>query len=106
MKAQGLEGGDWTGVHANVLGFEPWCDYAYFSPHYHIVGCFRLKEQSDMFIRRTGWVYKNVSMSECHHAENQEGVRRIFAYVLTHHSMNDGDFVTLYEPVLVPVGSI
>lgn len=87
MKAQGLEGGDWVGVHANVLGFKSWRDYAVFSPHFHVVGYFKLKEQSDAFIRRTGWVYKNVSMSERHHAEGFEDVRRIFTYILTHHSI-------------------
>lgn len=87
MKAMGLEGGDWDGVHANVLGLKSWRDYAYFSPHFHIVGYFKLKEQSDDFIRRTGWVYKNISMSERHHAENKDGVCRIFAYVLTHHAI-------------------
>lgn len=87
MKAMGLEGGDWVGVHANVLGLKSWRDYVYFSPHFHIVGYFKLKEQSNDFIRRTGWVYKNISMSERHRAEGYGDVCRIFAYILTHHAI-------------------
>lgn len=86
MKAQCLEGGDWDAVHVNLLGFNSWRRYVKFSPHYHIVGSFKLKEKSNDFVRRTGWVYSNISMKKRHRAEGYEDVRRILTYVLTHHA--------------------
>lgn len=96
MKARGLDGGDWVGIHANVLGLGSWREYVVFSPHFHIVGYFKLKEKSNDFVRRTGWVYKNISVAEHRYAENQEGVRRIFAYALTHHAIAKGKHNVTY----------
>ncbi|HEY9758841.1 MAG TPA: hypothetical protein V6C97_26975 [Oculatellaceae cyanobacterium] len=90
MKIQGLKGGSWVGVHADVLGLDDWRDYAVFSPHFHIVGYFKLKEQSDEFYHRTGWTYKNITWSKRHRAEGHKDIRRIFAYVLTHHAVVPG----------------
>lgn len=90
MEAAGMKGGSWDGIHSDVLGLGDWRNYAVFGPHFHIVGYFSMKEKSNEFQKRTGWVYKNISWSKRHHAEDKDAVRRIFSYLLTHHSVSKG----------------
>lgn len=96
MRALGLEGGLWAGVHADVLRLPSVDDYTVFSPHYHIVGFFRLKEKSNEFFKRTGWTYKNISWAKRHRVESKEDVKKIVTYQLTHHAVSVGKHAVTY----------
>lgn len=80
--------GSWEAIHENILGLPSVSDYLVFSPHFHIVGYFKMKQKSNEFYKETGWTYKNISWSKGRGSENQEGVTKIFAYLLTHHAIN------------------
>lgn len=86
VKAAGKKMGTWEAIHENVLDLPSHLDYLVFSPHFHIVGFFKLKQRSNEFFNETGWTYKNISWSKGRGSENQEGVTRIFSYLLTHHA--------------------
>ncbi|HEX3037301.1 MAG TPA: hypothetical protein VHT73_19630, partial [Thermodesulfobacteriota bacterium] len=90
IKAAGKKMGSWEGVRENVLGLPSREDYLIFSPHFHIVGYFRLKQKSSDFYKETGWTYKNISWSKGRGSEEQDGVFKIFAYILTHHYHESG----------------
>lgn len=98
MRRNDIPGGYWEGLHKNALvsGFlngrliESWRDCVEFSPHWHIVGFFKLKERSDSFYERTGWTYKNVSMEKYHEPLDFEGAKRTIAYLCTHHRIEKG----------------
>jgi len=98
MQEKGIEGGNWVGIHQNILRFgylngrliDTWLDYVEFAPHWHIIGFFKLKEKSDAFYERTGWTYKNVSMEKYHEPLNKDGVRGTLRYLCTHHRIEKG----------------
>jgi len=90
IRAAGKKMGSWDGVRENILGLPSSEDYIVFSPHFHIVGFFRLKQKSNQFYKKTGWTYKNISWSKGRGSENQEGVFKIFSYILTHHYHEPG----------------
>jgi hypothetical protein len=83
----GVRGGWWAGVRANVLGLPSVADYLEEGPHFHFTGCFFIKETSDHFFKRTGWVYKNITISHGRLYETKEALRKIVAYQLEHHSI-------------------
>lgn len=93
-----LKVNNWIAVHQNILKgsfisgreIRSWRDYVYFSPHWHIVGFFKLKERSNVFYERTGWTYKNVSWEKYHEALDKAGARRTIAYLCTHHRYQKG----------------
>lgn len=97
-KAGTLKVSNWIAVHQNILkgsvingrSIETWHDYVEFSPHWHIVGYFKLKERSDSFYERTGWTYKNVSWEKYHEALDKDGAKRTIAYLCTHHRYQKG----------------
>lgn len=90
IKAAGKKMGSWDGVRENILGLPSREDYLVFSPHFHIVGYFKLDQKSNDFYYETGWTYKNISWSKGRGSENKEGVKKIFAYILTHHYHEPG----------------
>ena len=90
VKAAGKKMGSWEAIHENILGLPSTSDYLVFSPHFHIVGYFKLKQKSNEFYNETGWTYKNISWSKGRGSENQEGVTKMFAYLLTHHAHEPG----------------
>lgn len=77
--------GYWQDVQANILGLGSREDYLRFSPHYHIIGFFKLKQKSSDFEKETKWTYKNISMSKGRGEEDKESVNRILSYIFTHH---------------------
>lgn len=85
IKAAGKKMGSWDGVRENILGLPSPEDYLVFSPHFHIVGYFRIKQKSSDFYKQTGWTYTNISRKHGRGSENQDGVFKIYSYILTHH---------------------
>lgn len=77
MKAMGLEGGEWDGVHANVLGLESWRDYAYFSPHFHIVVTSSLKSSLTSL---SGVLVGFIRISQCLNVTMQRMKKESVAY--------------------------
>ena len=73
-----------------------------FSPHWHIVGYFKLKERSDHFYERTGWTYKNISWEKYHEALDKDSARRTIAYLCTHHRYQKGRQSVTYFGVAAP----
>lgn len=52
IRAAGKKMGSWDGVRENILGLPSPEDYIVFSPHFHVVGFFRLKQSLISFIRK------------------------------------------------------
>jgi hypothetical protein len=110
LQERGIKGGPWLGVHKNVLRFgyldgrliDSWLDYVEFAPHWHIVGYFKLKERSDSFESRTGWVYTNVSVSKYHAPLDRAGAKRTLAYLCTHHRVEKGKQSVTYFGIASP----
>lgn len=73
----------WKLVHQDILKLGSWKDYVYWSPHFHIIGYFPdIKEKSDDFESRTGWIYKNLKATD--------SICRSVSYLLTHHAYRPG----------------
>jgi hypothetical protein len=110
MKERGLKGGNWKGVHDNVLRFgyvngrfiDSWLDYVEFSPHWHIIGYFKLKERSDSFFESTGWTYKNVSMEKYGVPLDRAGIKGTVRYLCTHHRIEKGRQSVTYFGIASP----
>lgn len=77
-------------------------DYIEFAPHFHCVGFFKLKERSDSFFERTGWVYHNVSYEKYHEPLDKDGAARTLAYLCTHLNYEKGKQSITYFGVAAP----
>lgn len=109
-KIGNLKTSNWIALHAGYLdGFtingceiKSMADCIEFSPHWHIVGFFKLKERSDSFYERTGWTYKNVSWEVYHEPLDKDGIRRTLAYLCTHHRYQKGKQSIRYFGIASP----
>jgi hypothetical protein len=73
----------WRLVHQDILNLGSWSDYVYWSPHFHVIGYFpKIKEKSNDFQVRTGWIYKNLKATD--------SICRTVSYLLTHHAYRPG----------------
>lgn len=88
VKAAGKKMGTWDAIKENVLSLPSHFDYLVFSPHFHVVGYFKMAQRSNEFYKETGWTYKNISWSKGRGSENTAGVTKIFSYLLTHHAIH------------------
>lgn len=85
VKALGLKGGLWSGIHSDVLRLGNWKEYVYFAPHFHVLGYYpKIVMKSNVFHELTGWVYKAIGVSQ------QRNVYRTARYLLTHTAVPDG----------------
>ncbi|MGE5456893.1 MAG: hypothetical protein ACM3RX_00915 [Methanococcaceae archaeon] len=91
LSALGKKMGSWeAAIHHNILGLPSVAGYLYFSPHYHVVGHFKLKEKSSKFYKKSGWTYTNISIKKHRGCESQKAVKNIYSYLLTHHAHKPG----------------
>lgn len=112
LRDAGLRGGTWQHIHDNIfkgasdvnlgIDFQHWSDYIEFAPHWHLIGFFHLKEKSDVFYDRTGWIYNNVSMEKHHKELDWAGLFRTVRYLLTHHYVEKGKQSVTYFGNLSP----
>jgi len=73
----------WDLVHRDILQLGSWKDYVYWSPHFHVLGYFpAIKEKSNEFEKRTGWMYKNLKRTD--------SICKSVSYLLTHHAYKSG----------------
>jgi len=73
----------WDLVHKDILQLGSWKDYVVWSPHFHILGYFpSIKEKSNDFEKRTGWMYKNLKKTD--------SICKSVSYLLTHHAYKKG----------------
>lgn len=85
VKAMGLKGGLWSGVHSDVLQLGNWKEYVYFAPHFHVLGYYpKIVMKSNTFHEMTGWVYKAIGVSQ------ERNVFRTARYLFTHTAVPEG----------------
>jgi len=68
--------GFWIGVLEDVLDLGSWEAYTEWGPHWHAIGFKTWLENSDIFHKRTGWIYKNQGKTR--------SVKASCTYLLTH----------------------
>lgn len=88
-----LERGGWRW---NSHLIESGQDYVEFSPHFHAVGFFRIKERSDSFYERTGWTYTNITMKNHRRPLDCKAISGTVSYLCTHHYINPGGLSVTY----------
>jgi len=85
LKAAGLPGGIWRGIHEDILSLGSWREYVFFAPHFHVLGFYpRVVLKSNKFFELTGWTYKAVGVAQ------DRNIYRTARYVLTHHAVLPG----------------
>lgn len=91
VKAAGLIGGLWAGIHANALNKASWDEYTYFAPHFHVIGYFpQIAMKSNVFHERTGWVYKSIGYNK------ERNVFKTARYLFTHCAVIEGKQACTY----------
>lgn len=88
--------GYWKDIQEDILGLGLPKEYVRFSPHYHVIGYFRLKQKSSDFEKETKWTYKNISMSKGRGQEDKDSIKRIMSYLFTHHFVNKNRLAVSY----------
>lgn len=85
-KKNGYEYGIWEWARENDIAYPG--ESIYFSPHFHIFG-WGFLDNSDVFFKRTGWIYKKKVDAESGNVVYYEGedLKRAVRYVLTHRSV-------------------
>lgn len=91
IKSMAYYGGFWECVQKDILQLGGPEHYVSESPHVHAVGYMpEVKEKSNLFYLRTGWVYKNKG--------KRNTVEGTLFYLLTHHAVVEGkQAITYYE---------
>lgn len=91
VKAAGMLGGLWAGVHSNALKVPTWKEYTYFAPHFHIIGYLpKIAMKSNDFYELTGWVYKSIGYNK------ERDVFRTARYLFTHCAVIEGKQACTY----------